>query len=112
MDIDTDRLDETVPGLLWLTLHDERRSWKGHDWGVLDRLFAQGMIYDPMNKAKSVVLTDEGLAKAEEVFHALFVGSEGIADYTPAPPKPEYWVDPNKSTKHDMGPRTRDLVNL
>ena len=65
MDINTDRIDETVLGLLWLTLHDERRAWKGHDWGVLDRLFEPGMIYDPVNKAKSVVLTDEGLAKAE-----------------------------------------------
>ncbi len=76
MDMDTDRIDETVLGLLWLTIHDERRAWKGYDWDVLDRLFERGMIYDPVNKAKSVVLTDEGLAKAEEVFHALFVRSE------------------------------------
>lgn len=72
MEIDTDRIDEAVLGLLWLTLHDERRAWKSHDWDALNRLYEQGMIYDPVNKAKSVVLTDEGLAKAEELFHALF----------------------------------------
>jgi hypothetical protein len=38
----------------------------------LDRLHEKGLIADPANKAKSVVLTDEGLARAEEVFKALF----------------------------------------
>lgn len=71
MEIDTDRIDEVVLGLLWLTLHDERRVWKGPDWNVLNRLYEQGIIYDPVNKAKSVVLTDEGLARAEELFHTL-----------------------------------------
>jgi len=77
MEMDTDRIDETVLGLLWLTLHDGRRAWKGHDWDVLDRLCEQGMIYDPVNKAKSVVLTDEGLVRAKEVFYCLFVKQEG-----------------------------------
>ena len=72
MEIDRDRIDEAVLGLLWLTLHDERRAWKGHDWDVLNRLYEQGMIYDPVNKAKSDVLTDEGLARAEELFRTLF----------------------------------------
>ncbi len=71
-EIDTGRIDEAVLGLLWLTLHDERRAWKGHDWDVLNWLYEQGMIYDPVNKAKSVVLTDEGLARAEELFRTLF----------------------------------------
>ncbi len=72
MEIDTDRIDDAVLGLLWLTLHDERRAWKGFDWASLDRLHEKGLIADPANKAKSVVLTDEGLARAEEVFKALF----------------------------------------
>ncbi|WP_171182308.1 DUF6429 family protein [Ruegeria sp. HKCCD8929] len=76
MEIDTDRIDEVVLGLLWLTLHDDRRAWKGHDWDVMNRLYERGMIYDPVNKAKSVVLTDEGLAKAEELFRALFAKSD------------------------------------
>jgi hypothetical protein len=35
MAIDLDKIDDTVLGLLWLTLHDERRTWKGFDWGAL-----------------------------------------------------------------------------
>jgi hypothetical protein len=33
MEIDPDKIDDAVLGLLWLTLHDERRAWKGFDWG-------------------------------------------------------------------------------
>ncbi len=72
MEIDTDKIDDAVLGLLWLTLHDGRRAWKGFDWGALDRLHQKGLIADPANKAKSVVLTDEGFTRAEELFKALF----------------------------------------
>ena len=72
MEIDTDRIDDAVLGLLWLTLHDGRRAWKGFDWGALNRLHEKGLIADPANKAKSVVLTDEELKRAEELFKALF----------------------------------------
>jgi hypothetical protein len=71
MEIDTDKVDDAVLALLWLTLHDGRRAWKGFDWAALDRLHEKGLIADPANKAKSVVLTDEGLARAEELFKAL-----------------------------------------
>jgi hypothetical protein len=73
MAIDLDKIDDTVLGLLWLTLHDENRAWKGFDWGALDRLHQKGLIADPANKAKSVVLSDEGLRRAEELFNALFM---------------------------------------
>ena len=72
MEIDTDKIDDAVLGLLWLTLHDGHRAWKGFDWACLDRLHEKGLIADPANKAKSVVLTDEGLTRAEELFKALF----------------------------------------
>ena len=72
MEIDRDKIDDTVLGLLWLTLHDERRAWKGIDWAALERLHQKGLIANPVNKAKSVVLTDEGLRRAEELFHAHF----------------------------------------
>ncbi|MCU9850650.1 DUF6429 family protein [Defluviimonas sp. WL0024] len=57
---------------MWLTLHDERRAWKGFDWECLGRLHEKGLIADPVNKTKSVVLTDEGLRRAEELFRAMF----------------------------------------
>ena len=77
MDIDTDKIDEAVLALLYLTLHDGARAWKGHDWDVLDRLHRKGMIYDPVGKAKSVVLTDEGLAESERLFRKLFGRAAG-----------------------------------
>ena len=72
MAIDLDKIDDTVLGLLWLTLHDDNRAWKGFDWGALNRLHQKGLIADPVNKAKSVVLSEEGLRRAEELFKALF----------------------------------------
>ena len=72
MAIDLDKIDDTVLGLLWLTLHDENRAWKGFDWSALNRLHQKGLIEDPVNKAKSVVLSEEGLRRAEELFKALF----------------------------------------
>ena len=72
MDIDTDKIDEAVLALLYLTLHDGVRAWKGHDWDALDRLYRKGMIENTVGKAKSVVLTDEGLGKSERLFRNLF----------------------------------------
>lgn len=65
---DQDKIDEVVLALMQLTLHDWSRAWKGFDWDVLDRLHEKGWIFDPKNKAKSVALTAEGLAKSEEFF--------------------------------------------
>ena len=72
VDVDEDRIDEAVLALLWLTLHDGARAWKGHDWDALDRLHRKGLILDPATKAKSVVLTEAGLREARRLFAALF----------------------------------------
>ena len=42
------------------------------DFDVMNRLHEKGYIDDPINKTKSVWLTDEGLAKSEELFKKLF----------------------------------------
>ncbi|CAA2143690.1 DUF6429 family protein [Methylobacterium bullatum] len=76
MDIDEEKIDAAVLALLRLTLHDERRAWKGFDWNAMERLHRKGMISDPASKAKSVVLTDEGLHQAEELFRVLFARTE------------------------------------
>ena len=73
MVIDEQKVDEAVLALLYLTLHDEYRAWKAFDWDSMDRLHTKGMIYDPVNKAKSVVLTDKGLAESERLFKTMFV---------------------------------------
>jgi hypothetical protein len=72
MEIDTDKIDEAVLALLYLTLHGGFRAWKGHDWDAMDRLHRKGMIENPVGKAKSVVLTDEGLKESERLFRKLF----------------------------------------
>ena len=72
MEIDKDKIDDAALALMWLTLHDGDRAWKGFDWDTLDRLHAKGMIGKPANKAKSVILTDEGLRRSEELFGRLF----------------------------------------
>ena len=73
MDIDTDRIDDTVLALLLLGLHDGARAWKSFDWDAMDRLHTKGLIHDPVGKAKSVVLTLEVLARSEQLFQELFV---------------------------------------
>ena len=33
MELDVRAIDETVLALLYLTLHERNRAWKGHEWG-------------------------------------------------------------------------------
>ena len=75
MKINVDSVDDAVLALLWLTLHDEHRAWKGHDWDVLGRLYEKGLILDPVGKAKLVALTKDGLRRSEELFKALFTNA-------------------------------------
>jgi hypothetical protein len=72
MDYDENKIEEVVLALMYLTLHDEVRAWKGFDFRVLDRLYEKGFILNPKSKARSVVLTEEGLAKSEELFEKHF----------------------------------------
>ena len=73
MEIDRKKIDEAVLALLYLTLHEGNRAWKSFDWSAINRLHEKGMIADPVGKAKSVVLTDSGLAEAKRLFEAMFV---------------------------------------
>ena len=72
MDHDTAKIDEAILGLLFLSLHDQARAWKSMDWAAMGRLHEKGLIHDPVNKAKSVVLTDAGLREAERIFTEQF----------------------------------------
>ena len=72
MEIDTEKVDESVLALLYLTLHDGARAWKSFDWESLNRPHAKGLIADPISKAKSVALTDEGLRASERLSGELF----------------------------------------
>jgi hypothetical protein len=72
MEYDEEKVDAMVLALLFLTLHDGYRAWKGHDWDAMDRLHKKGMIANPVGKAKSVVLTEEGLQRSRELFRKHF----------------------------------------
>lgn len=62
-EIDTDKLDDAALAILSMKLHDGNRVWSGIDWSITDRLNAKGLIHDPIGKAKSLALTEDGLAR-------------------------------------------------
>jgi hypothetical protein len=75
MAVNEDRIDEVILALLHLTSFTEQgltRAWKSHDWDALNRLHQKGMIGDPKSKAKSVVLTEAGAKRAQELFAQYF----------------------------------------
>ena len=72
MTLNIDKIGDAALALLYLTLHDECRAWKGMDWNVLGRLHDKGMIHDPVGKTKSVVFTPEGLDRAKTLFDTMF----------------------------------------
>lgn len=76
--IDEEKVDETVLALLYLTTFKDKpclRAWKGHDWDSLDRLHRKGYISDPATKAKSVVLSEEGAKRSQDLFEKYFTKS-------------------------------------
>ena len=72
MALDTNKIDDAVLALLYLTLHDSYRAWKGFDWDTLGRLHKKGLIGDPVGKTKSVAFTEEGLTRSKELFEKMF----------------------------------------
>jgi hypothetical protein len=75
MEIDTERVDAAVLALLLLGLHDGCRVWKGFDWDAMERLHKKGFISDPLGKAKSIILTEEGQREAERLFAEMFAAA-------------------------------------
>ena len=72
MELDTDKIDDAVLALLYLTLHDGTRAWKSFDWEAMNRLHEKGFLSNPIGKAKSVVLTEQGLRESERLCGKLF----------------------------------------
>ena len=78
MEYDEDKVDECTLALLYLVTHDRQkgcgaRAWKGFDWDTMNRLHEKGLISNPISKAKSVAMSEEGFKKAEELFKKHFV---------------------------------------
>jgi len=74
MQVDTEKIDDAVLALLCLTLDTNHRAWKTFDWDALQRLHRKGYIADPVNRAKSVLLSETGVARANALFEAMFTG--------------------------------------
>ena len=74
MDIDAEKLEQTVLALLYLNSFDDRsggkRAWKALPWSAMDQLHEKGYISDPATKNKSVWLSEEGVEKS---FHVVLL---------------------------------------
>jgi hypothetical protein len=77
MDYDEEKVDEYALALLYLVVHERQegfraRAWKGFDWDTMNRLHEKGLITNPVSKAKSVGMTEEGFKKSENLFKFFF----------------------------------------
>lgn len=77
MNCDEDKIDEYTLALLYLVTHERHeglgaRAWKGFDWDTLNRLHEKGCISNPIGKARSVGMSEEGFLKAKELFERHF----------------------------------------
>ncbi len=98
MPYDLDKIDDVTLALLHLVTHRRHkigpwRAWKGFDWDTMDRLHEKGFIGDPVGKAKSVVLTEEGYERSVELFEQFF----GLEDSDGGPPP----SNPDELVGHD-----------
>jgi hypothetical protein len=76
MKYDSEKIDEATLALLHLVAWKEKhgiRAWKSFDWDTMNRLHEQGWISDPKSTAKSVIMTEEGYQRSEQLFQRLFV---------------------------------------
>ena len=75
MEVNEDKVDDMVLALLSLTTFEDKprvRAWKGQSWEVLNRLHRKGYISDPATKAKSVILTEDGAKRSQDLFEKYF----------------------------------------
>jgi hypothetical protein len=75
MKYDEEKIDETTLALLYLVTwkeHGGARAWKGFDWDTLNRLHNKGLISNPKGKAKSIILTEQGVTLSRRYFLKLF----------------------------------------
>jgi len=77
MKYNEEKVEEMTLALLYLVTRERQegagaRAWKGFAWETMDRLHQKGWISDPKGKAKSVVMSEKGFQKAEELFKKHF----------------------------------------
>lgn len=82
MNYDDRLIEDAVLALLAAYSSDNGNAWKGFDFEIMNRLHEHGFITNPVNRNKSVWLTEEGLVRGREVADRLF----GIGTQTKQPP--------------------------
>jgi len=72
MEYDDKLIEDAVLALLAAFSSDEGNAWKGFDFEVMNRLHEHGFISNPVNKNKSIWLTEEGLERGRQIADRLF----------------------------------------
>ncbi|MFR0716557.1 DUF6429 family protein [Enterobacterales bacterium BD_CKDN230030183-1A_HGKHYDSX7] len=72
MEYDQKLIEDAVLAMLAAYSTDQGNAWKGFDFEVMNRLHEQGFISDPVNKNKSIWLTEEGLDRGRQLADRLF----------------------------------------
>jgi hypothetical protein len=75
MEYDDKLMEDTVLALLAALSSDDGNAWKGFDFEIMNRLHEQGFISNPVNRNKSVWLTEEGLERGRAIAARLFGGN-------------------------------------
>lgn len=82
MEYDEKLIEEAVLALLAAFSSDDGNAWKGFDFEVMNRLHEQGLISNPVNRNKSIWLTEEGQERGRQTAERLF---GGVVQATRAP---------------------------
>ncbi|MBV4549365.1 IS66 family transposase ISPpu13 [Pseudomonas fluorescens] len=76
MEYDMKLIDDAVLALLAAYSSDAGNAWKGYDFEIMNRLHEQGLISNPVNRNKSIWLTEEGLERGREIAGRMFGAKE------------------------------------
>ncbi|QXH72096.1 hypothetical protein E5170_10505 [Pseudomonas atacamensis] len=76
MEYDMKLIDDAVLALLAAYSSDAGNAWKGYDFEIMNRLHEQGLISNPVNRNKSIWLTEEGLERGREIAERMFGAKE------------------------------------
>ena len=72
MEYDEKLIEDAVLALLATFSSDSGNAWKGFDFEIMNRLHEHGFISDPVNRNKSIWLTEEGLERGRRIADQLF----------------------------------------
>jgi Domain of unknown function (DUF6429) len=94
---DERRVAELALAVLYVSMGDDGRAWKGIPWSITDRLFEQGLIENPRNQLKSLKFTRRGKIRCQEAFRRHVLQQEVKPEPFPEP----VFLDQNQDS--DLG---------